>query len=76
MDNNYLITIDTIQQTEEGNDSFSLSTLGVYAEEISHDLNQSGGTVDLRYSLDLNANFFALNHLKITVKKKKNPKDV
>ena len=145
MNNNYLITIDTIQQTEDGNDSFSLSTLGdysfsddgaviqyedseatgfdgclttldiresgitmnrtgpinsnlilepgkkhtchymtpygdlplgVYAEEISHNLSKSGGAVDLRYSLDLNANFFALNHLKITVKKKKTKKDV
>ena len=140
MNDKYLITIDTIQQTESGHDSFSLSTfgdycysedkaviryqdseatgfegcmttldiskdaitmnrtgpthsnlvlepgkkhichymtpygvlpLGVYAEEISHDLSQSGGTVDLRYSLDLNANFFALNHLKITVREQK-----
>lgn len=135
----YLITIDTLQQTESGDDSFSLSTfgeyvhsqdgtviryedsaatgfdacetvlsinsdgvcmersgpfsstlmlepgkkhhchymtpygdlpLGVYTEDIKNDLSENGGTLDLHYSLDLNANFFANNHLKITVKEK------
>ncbi|MBQ8994787.1 MAG: DUF1934 domain-containing protein [Oscillospiraceae bacterium] len=139
MKDNYLITIDTIQKTDAGDDNFSLSTfgeydytsdrtviryedsaatgfegcetelnissegvtmrrtgpssshmvlekgkkhvchymtpygdlpLGVYTEYIKDDLSESGGTLDLRYSLDLNANFFALNHLKITVKEK------
>ena len=139
MKNDYLITIDTTQKTDSGDDSFSLSTfgeyvydadgtviryqesaatgfegcetvlnisengvsmertgaftsqlyleagkkhmchymtpygdlpLGVYTEDICDNLSENGGTLDLHYTLDLNANFFALNHLKITVKEK------
>ena len=139
MKNDYLITIDTVQTTDSGDDSFSLSTfgeydyskeraviryedsaatgfegcetvlninengvsmertgaissqlvletgkkhmchymtpygdlpLGVYTEDIKDNLSENGGTLDLHYTLDLNANFFALNHLKITVKEK------
>ena len=139
MKDNYLITIDTTQKTDAGDDNFTLSTfgeydyssgsteiryedsaatgfegcktvlriepssvtrkrtgassshmilekgkkhichyttpygdlpLGVYTEDIRDELNEKGGTLDLRYSLDLNANLFALNHLKITVREK------
>ena len=44
--------------------------VGVYTEDIKNDLSEKGGTLDLHYSLDLNANFFANNHLKITVREK------
>lgn len=42
--------------------------IGVFANEIQNDLNESGGSLCLRYSLDVNANLLSEHELNITVR--------
>ena len=42
--------------------------IGVFANEIKNDLNESGGSLILRYSLDVNANMLSEHELNITVR--------
>ncbi len=45
--------------------------LGVYTNSVDDRLTENGGSIDFSYTLDINANFFARNDLKITVREKK-----
>ncbi len=47
--------------------------MGIHTHRLNNELTDSGGTLDFSYSLDLNANDFAHNELKITVREKTTP---
>lgn len=47
---------------------FGGAMLGVRADSIENNLSDSGGKLNLRYSLDINANLLSYNSLDITVK--------
>lgn len=46
--------------------------VGVFADKISSDLTDTGGSLNVRYTLDINSGFSSLNEIDITVKEVKN----
>ncbi len=44
--------------------------IGVFAEEINMDLNEKGGQLSVKYSLDFNSDFISKNEFYIDVKSK------
>lgn len=49
--------------------------VGIYTNEVDCKLSDSGGTLEINYTLDINANLSSINELYITVKEAEN-KDV
>lgn len=43
-------------------------TIGVFADKIENNLNEHGGSLRLRYKLDVNSNALSVNELNITVR--------
>ena len=48
---------------------YGAMSLGVAADEISHDLTEQGGVVDFSYTLDTEAQLLSRNRVHITVKR-------
>ena len=48
---------------------YGAMSLGVAADEISHDLTEEGGVVDFSYTLDTEAQLLSRNRVHITVKR-------
>ena len=42
--------------------------MGVFARKVESDMSENGGGLLLNYTIDINADFAAINELKITVK--------
>ena len=43
-------------------------TIGTYAQEIDNRLDDHGGTVHIRYTLDMNASYTSFHEITVTVK--------
>ncbi len=43
--------------------------VGIFAEHIKNSLNQDGGTLEMRYTLDINSSYISNNEIILDVKK-------
>ena len=54
------------------NTGFGSLMVGVFAQNIQSNLNDTGGTLDVSYSLDINSGLNSLNNILVNVKKNGN----
>lgn len=54
------------------NTGYGSLMIGVFADTIKVNLNQDGGTINVRYTIDFNSDFNSLNELYIKVSSKEN----
>ena len=47
---------------------YGMLTIGTYAQEIDNRLDDHGGTVHIRYTLDMNASYTSFHEITVTVK--------
>lgn len=50
---------------------FGVLNIGVFGEQVAHNLTDSGGEVYMRYTIDINSAMQSRNEVKITVKESK-----
>lgn len=53
---------------------YGLLSLGVFTSAIDSNLNEGGGDISIKYTLDIDSNFSSSNEINVSVKRKKENK--